>query len=291
MPSPSTAPTASDRSRASARSRGRFFASLRRPSLLRQIAARPHLNPPLNPSDLPAHPCPAPVLSILFNRRNPPQLAHSSIVGYQQKDTVSGFNFVIPTFKAVNSGLIHIQDIKIANATDWADNIQVLDEGGATVAAYFYATAEQSGFETDGWVSEDFTGLADVTFATGQSILIDTASPAVLTFAGQVSTEDTVVETVPGFNFVGNNTPVAVNIQDFTIVGATDWADNIQILDEGGATVSAYFYATAEQSGFEADGWVSEDFTTLADVTFEPGQGILIDTADVATVTIPGVNL
>ena len=215
----------------------------------------------------------------------------SFIVGYQQKDTVSGFNFVIPTFKAINGGAIHIQDIKIANATDWADNIQVLDEGGATVAAYFYATAEQSGFETDGWVSEDFTGLADVTFATGQSILIDTASPAVLTFAGQVSTEDTVVETVPGFNFVGNNTPVAVNIQDFTIVGATDWADNIQILDEGGATVSAYFYATAEQSGFEADGWVSEDFTTLADVTFEPGQGILIDTADVATVTIPGVNL
>ena len=42
----------------------------------------------------------------------------SSVVGYQQKDTVSGFNFVIPTFKAINGGAIHIQDIKIANATD-----------------------------------------------------------------------------------------------------------------------------------------------------------------------------
>ena len=215
----------------------------------------------------------------------------ANIVGYQQKDTVTGFNFVIPSFKAVNGGSVHIQDIKIANATDWADNIQVLDEGGATVSAYVYATKEQSGYAADGWLSEDLGSLADVTFAPGQSILIDTADSAVLTFAGQVSTEDTVVETVPGFNFVGNNTPVAVNIQDFTIVGATDWTDNIQILDEGGATVVAYVYATKEQSGYAADGWLSEDLGSIANVDVEAGQGILIDTADVATVTIPGVDL
>ena len=215
----------------------------------------------------------------------------ANVVGYQQKDTVTGFNFVIPTFKAVNGGSIHIQDIKIANATDWTDNIQVLDEGGAGVAMYVYVSAAQSGFGADGWLSEDFTGLADVTFAPGQSILIDTADTTTLTFAGQVSTEDTVVETVPGFNFVGNNTPVAVDIQDITISGATDWTDNIQILDEGGAGVSMYVYVSAAQSGFEADGWLSEDFTGLADVSFDPGQGILIDTADVATITIPGVDL
>ena len=129
----------------------------------------------------------------------------ANIVGYQTKDTVTGFNFVIPTFKAVSGGSIHIQDIKIANATDWGDNIQVLDEGGATIAAYMYATAAESGFEADGWVSEDFTTLADVTFAPGQSILINTENPATVTFAGAVSTEDTVVETVPGFNFVGKD--------------------------------------------------------------------------------------
>ena len=204
---------------------------------------------------------------------------------------MTGFNFVIPTFANVGGGAINIQDIKIANATDWNDTIQILDEGGATVATYMYATKEQSGFSADGWVAEDLTDLADVTFAPGQSILIDTADTAVLTFAGQVSTEDTVVETVPGFNFVGNNTPVTVNIQDFTIVGATDWNDTIQILDEGGATVATYMYATKEQSGFSADGWVAEDLTSLADVELQPGQGILIDTADVATVTIPGVDL
>ena len=213
------------------------------------------------------------------------------IVGYQQKDTVSGFNCVIPTFKAVNSGLIHIQDIKIANATDWSDSIQVLDEGGATIQQYFYASAAESGYEADGWLSEDGGSLADVTFAPGQSILIDTADVAVLTFAGQVSTEDTVIETVPGFNFVGNNTPVAINIQDIKIVNATDWSDSIQVLDEGGATVQQYFYASAAESGYEADGWLSEDGGSLAVIDLEPGHGILIDTADVATVTIPGVNL
>ena len=203
---------------------------------------------------------------------------------------MSGFNFVIPTFANVGGGSINIQDIKIAGATDWADSIQVLDDGGATAQQYFYATAAESGFEAYGWLAEDMGSLADVTFKPGQSILIDTADSAVLTFAGQVSTEDTVVETVPGFNFVGNNTPVAVNIQDFTIEGATDWSDSIQVLDEGGATVQLYFYASAEESGAEADGWL-DDTLALADVTFEPGTGILIDTAAAATVTIPGVDL
>ena len=213
-------------------------------------------------------------------------------MGYTQKDTVTGFNFVIPTFAAVGGTAgVNIQDIKISNATDWADNIQVLDEGGATIAQYFYATAAESGYEADGWLSEDASGLADVTFASGQSILIDTADAAVITFSGRVATEDTVVETVSGFNFIGNNTPVAINIQDITITGATDWADNIQVLDEGGATIAQYFYATAAESGYEADGWLSEDASGLADVTIEPGQGILVDTADIAEITIPGVDL
>ena len=215
----------------------------------------------------------------------------ANIVGYQQKDTVSGFNFVIPSFANVSGGSINIQDIKISNATDWSDSIQILDEGGSTSALYFYATAAQSGFDADGWIAEDFSGLADVTIEPGQSILVDTAAPSIITFSGQVSTDDTVVETVPGFNFVGNNTPTSIDIQDITIVGATDWSDSIQILDEGGSTSALYFYATAAQSGFEADGWIAEDFSGLADVDLDPGLGVLIDTAAQATVTIPGVDL
>ena len=108
----------------------------------------------------------------------------SSVVGYQQKDTVTGFNFVIPTFADVGGGSVNIQDIKIANATSWADNIQILDEGGAGVAMYVYATADESGYDADGWLSEDGTELADVTFEAGQGILIDTADVAEVTIPG-----------------------------------------------------------------------------------------------------------
>ena len=126
----------------------------------------------------------------------------ANIVGYQTKDTVTGFNFVIPTFADVGGGSINIQDIKISNATDWSDSIQILDEGGSTSALYFYATAAQSGFDADGWIAEDFSGLADVTIEPGQSILVDTAAPSIITFSGQVSTEDPRLATVTVYNFV-----------------------------------------------------------------------------------------
>ncbi len=46
------------------------------------------------------------------------------------------------------------------------------------------------------------------------------------------------------------------------------------MLDEGGATIATYVYASAEQSGYEADSWAAEDFSGLADVNFEPGLGV-----------------
>lgn len=115
---------------------------------------------------------------------NTAQGGGSFIVGYQTKDTVTGFNFVIPSFANVGGGSINIQDIKIAGATDWADNIQVLDEGGATIAQYYYATAAESGYEADGWLAEDMGSLAEVTIDPGQGILIDTADAAEVTIPG-----------------------------------------------------------------------------------------------------------
>ena len=111
-------------------------------------------------------------------------------------------------------------------------------------------------------------------------------------------TNDSKFSEIGGFNatmqitnFIGNNTPVAIDIQDIKITGATDWNDSIQVLDEGGSTIATYVYVSAVESGFSADGWAAEDFSGLADVDFEPGLGILVDTADVATITIPGTDL
>ena len=105
-------------------------------------------------------------------------------MGYQTKETVTGFNFVIPTFTAINGSGINIQDIKIADATDWSDSIQVLDEGGSTIATYFYATAAQSGLASDGWLSEDASSLANINLDPGQGILVDTAATTTITIPG-----------------------------------------------------------------------------------------------------------
>ena len=210
----------------------------------------------------------------------------ANIVGYQNKATASGFNFVTPTFDSVGGdGFIALQNIKIGgeNVSDSVDNIQILDDGGATVATYVYMAKESSGFSADGWVDFDNWCLAEASIPYGSSVLLDTANANVdITFAGQVSEEDTEVTSVAGFNFIGNNTPAAINIQDIVLGNdkASDSVDNIQILDEGGATVATYVYMTKESSGFAANGWVDFDNWCLADVTLEPGMGVLVDTAN-----------
>lgn len=214
------------------------------------------------------------------------------VVGYQTKATVVGFNFLAPTFKPVGGDNVSVQDIKLdpATATSWADNIQILDEGGATVATYTYATAEESGLDADGWVDESGTELVAVTVPKGASVLVSTEAETTVTFSGEVDTTPTEKTSVAGFNFVGNNTPVAINIQSIKLdpETAVSWADNLQILDEGGATIATYTFATAEESGLEADGWVDESGTELVNISIDPGQGVLVATEnDGVTITIP----
>ncbi len=216
-----------------------------------------------------------------------------NVVGYQTKASASGFNFVAPTFDAVDgTGAIALQDIAISgdNVTDSSDNIQILDEGGATVSQYIYMTAATSALSADGWVDGDLWALTDATVPYGAGILLDTANAGVtVTFAGQVATTDSEIKSVSGFNFTGNNSPVSINVQDITVSGdVTDSSDNIQILDEGGATIAQYIYMTAATSGLAADGWVDGDAWALADVSLEPGQGILVDTANAdVSIVIP----
>ena len=214
----------------------------------------------------------------------------SFIVGYQTKTTVPGFNFLAPTFTPVDgSGNVNLQDIKLNSATaeSWTDNLQILDDGGATVEAYVYASAEESGLDSDGWLNGDME-LANVTIPYGAGILVDSANDSSVTFSGAVADADSEIQSVAGFNFTGNNSPVAINIQDIKLgSSAESWSDNLQILDEGGATIEAYVYATAEESGLDKDGWLNGDME-LADITIQPGQGILIDIANEGTlITVP----
>lgn len=130
--------------------------------------------------------------------------------------------------------------------------------------------------------------MADVPLAKGQSVIIETASEGILiNFSGEVDSDSTDVNSVAGFNFVGNNTPAPMSIQKIVLGdGGTSWTDNIQILDEGGSTIATYYYVTKDD-GFSSNGW-TEDGGSLADVSLEPGQGIIVETAsEGVTITLP----
>ena len=205
-------------------------------------------------------------------------------MGYQKVQLQSGFNFVAPQFVAVGDTAIDLQSIRLDVSDDdatGADNIQILDDGGATLAAYSWYPAEWFGGEKSGWV-DDLGELADVEIQNGLSILVDSADETTVTVAGEVSSADAVIESVAGFNFIGNSSPKAINIQDIQIDVADEdatGADNIQILDDGGATIAAYSWYPAEWFGGEKSGWV-DDLGEFADVELAPGQGVLLDASD-----------
>ncbi len=178
----------------------------------------------------------------------------------------------------IAEGANSLQDIKIEDAEEYIDNIQILNEWGAMVSQHYYDSTEK------GWMDADGAVLATDEIAPGMSVLLETQSSTTITFAGAVSSEGATIETVPGFNFIGNNTPVVISIQDFKIEGAEEYIDNIQILNEWGAMVSQHYYDSTEK------GWMDADGAALATDMIEPGQGILIETGTKLTVTLPGVK-
>ena len=222
------------------------------------------------------------------------EVVSSNIVGYQKVTLQPGFNFVAPQFTAVGGGAIDLQSIKLDiddSLASGGDNIQILDDGGSTVATYYWMPAYAFGGTQSGWFDADVGDLADVTIANGLSVLVDSTDDLTVTVSGEVSTNDTEVDSVAGFNFVGNSTPVAINIQDIQIDlddSEATGGDNIQILDDGGATLATYYWMPAYAFGGTKSGWFDADVGDLADVDLDPGQGVLLDaTADGITITVP----
>ena len=216
----------------------------------------------------------------------------SNIVGYQKVQLQPGFNFVAPQFVAVGGDSIDLQSIRLDVADDEAtggDNIQILDEGGATIATYFWLPGEWVGGDKSGWM-DDNGDLAEVDLANGLGVLVDSADDATVTISGEVSQLDSEVTAVAGFNFVGNSTPTPIDIQDIQIDVADEDAtggDNLQILDDGGATIATYFWLPGEWVGGDKSGWM-DDNGNLAELELAPGQGVLVDIAEAGTkITVP----
>ncbi len=210
-------------------------------------------------------------------------------MGYQKVTLDSGFNFVAPQFTAVGGGPISLQSIKLdvsdADATG-ADNVQILDAGGATIETYYWMPSDMVNSGVAGWVDGD--DLADVTLPNGCSVIVDSEFVETVTVAGEVNTNAIQIAAQEGFNFVGNATPVTISIQDIQVdIDDADamGTDNIQILDQGGATIATYYWMPSDMVNSGVAGWVDGD--DLADVDLAPGQGVLLDTTDGVTITLP----
>ena len=222
------------------------------------------------------------------------EVVSSNIVGYQKVTLQEGFNFVAPQFNIVGGGDLDLQSIKLDVSDDEAtgnDNIQILDADGNPVAQYYWYPAAWFGGTKSGWVDGDTGGLADVTVANGLAVLVEGTSDCTVTVAGEVPTTDAETTTVEGFNFVGNSSPSAINIQDLQIDVADADAtgnDNIQILDANGNPVAQYYWYPAAWFGGTKSGWVDGDTGDLADVELAPGQGVLFEAGDAGTkITAP----
>ena len=111
------------------------------------------------------------------------QVASSNTVGYQKLTLGAEFNWVAPQFLTVGGQGINIQNIQLDFGEGMAsggDNIQILDEGGATIHTYNWMPKDATGFAADGWVNEEGDGLANFTLDPGQGILIETMSDGII---------------------------------------------------------------------------------------------------------------
>ena len=98
-------------------------------------------------------------------------IVSSTVVGYQTKETVEGFNFIAPVFEKVDASGANIQDIRLgADGSEYSDSIQILDNGGAMAESYLWTA--------DGWIGTDFT-LVKRNIDAGQGLLIDTKNAGV----------------------------------------------------------------------------------------------------------------
>ena len=119
-----------------------------------------------------------------------------------------------------------------------------------------------------------------------------------LAFGAGVESSNTVgymsVDTAAGFNFFApvfkSVSGAPVDIQDIVLDPATavSWTDNIQVFEEGsGEVVASYYYATKDESGLAADGWLDEN-SESATYPIKPGQCFAIETAQESKITNAG---
>ena len=212
-------------------------------------------------------------------------LESANVVGYQNKDVRQYLSVQLPTFENVANTGIDIQSIVPAAAADDTLEsgdfvIQIYDEMGAQTASYAWVLGEDidDGY-ADGWYEEDWETIVVKTFDVGEAFNVYAAKGGAVQYSGEVVGEAISVPVRQYLSAQGNFRATSVNIQSIVPVAAEgDTLESgdfvIQIYDELGAQTASYAWVLGEDidDGY-ADGWYEEDWETIVDKDFAPGEG------------------
>lgn len=209
----------------------------------------------------------------------------------------------MPTFENVANEGIDIQSIiPVAAEGDDLESgdfvIQIYDEFGAQKASYAWVLGEDidDGY-ADGWYEEDWETIVEKTFDVGEAFNVSAAKGGSLRYSGQVVGEGISVPVRQYLSAQGNFRATPVNIQNIIPVAAEgDDLESgdfvIQIYDEFGAQIASYAWVLGEDidDGY-ADGWYEEDWETLVEKTFAPGEGFNVSAAKGGSLQFAALSL
>ncbi len=233
--------------------------------------------------------------------------------------TLGGNAFVVQTFVPPSIAADAVKLSNIGVSADWdaaeGDFIAKLLPSGASSAEYTYLNQDYSdalGGTGPGWylleeVNDGDVSVSgiqnDVSLPFAEGFLAFNNTGATLTFAGEVASGDTELQTTLGGNaFSGNVSPIDITIGDLTV--SDDWdaaeGDFLAILLPSGASAAEYTYLNQDYSdalGGTGPGWylleevndgdVSVSGCQNTTVSISAGQGFMIFQNTGATVYVP----
>lgn len=209
-------------------------------------------------------------------------ITSSNIVGYNNKDACANFSLAIPMFKDCGLTSVNVQNLipQGENVSgDGSVSMQTFTDLAETDTMYLWLTEADMGVDVDGWYLDDYTTLAEKALVPGEGFMFYAGNGACqLNFAGEVDLEEKVVACCANFSLLGNFRPLDVDIQTIVPQGENvsgDGSVSMQTFTDLAETDTMYLWLTEADMGVEADGWYLDDYTTLAEKSFAPGEGFM----------------
>lgn len=224
----------------------------------------------------------------------------SNIVGYCSDNTASpaGFKFIAPAFidcggtqASVLTALKPVAvtgEVPDGSSTSTRIKLQVLDANGGAVGDSLGWRVKSGVGAWYKWASS--SSQPDVKLDPGQSVMITFpvgCNNCTIQFNGQVYDKDVYYPIQSGFTFVGNTTPLSINVQDFILVAdegyevptgsSTANRVKLQVLDEHGGVAVGYDALGWRSPTGKATGWYKwSSSSNMGSFSIAPGQGFLI---------------